>query len=216
MSSTKCITLEEELKKNAELKLSDIQILREWCEKQPHLPKIQDMELAIFLHCSYYHIETTKNKIENYYTYRTHMPEIFSNRDVLKVKRLRDAFKVGAQLQLEGKTKEGYNIMLVRLVDPDPSNFFCNEFISAAVMSCDEFSRSHGSPLEYIYIFDATGTTLGHVARLNISIIKKVLDSILDIIIVRMKGIHLIITSSIAEMGYNMIKPFINAELINL
>lgn len=93
MSSIKYITLEEELKKNPELKLSDIQILREWCEKQPHLPKIQDVELAIFLHSNYYHIEPTKSTIENYYTYRTHAPELFS-RNWLEMERLRDISQV--------------------------------------------------------------------------------------------------------------------------
>lgn len=94
MHTTKCITFEEELGKNPELKQSDIQILREWCEKQPHLPKIEDLQFAIFLHCNYYRIEPTKNTIENYYTIRTHVPEFFSNRDLLKAKYLRDKLKV--------------------------------------------------------------------------------------------------------------------------
>lgn len=93
MPVIKRITLEEELKKHPELKLSDIHILREWCKKQPHLPKIQDVDLAIFLYYSYYNIKLTKSKIENYYTYRTHAPELFSNRDILKEKQLRDVFK---------------------------------------------------------------------------------------------------------------------------
>ncbi|XP_014486942.1 PREDICTED: alpha-tocopherol transfer protein-like [Dinoponera quadriceps] len=93
MSPIKCITIEEELTKNPELKLSDVQILTKWCKEQPHLPKIQDVKLAIFIHNTYYHIESTKKMVENYYTCRTHMPELFSNRDILKEKRLRDAFK---------------------------------------------------------------------------------------------------------------------------
>lgn len=94
MSSIRYITLEEEMKKNPELKMSDIQILREWCEKQPHLPKIQDILLVIFLHSNYFQIEPTKNTIENYFTIRTHVPEFFSNRDLLKVKELQKAFQV--------------------------------------------------------------------------------------------------------------------------
>lgn len=90
----KRITLEEEMKKNSQLKLSDIQLLREWCEKQSHLPKIEDSFLALFLHSNYYQIEPTKNTIENYYTVRTHLPEFFCNRDPLGQKELRQAFKV--------------------------------------------------------------------------------------------------------------------------
>lgn len=94
MSSTKYITLEEELKKNPEIKLSDIQILGEWCEKQPHLSEIQNVELVLFLHSNYYRIKPAKEMIENYYTYRIHAPELFSNKDMLDAKRLRDIFKV--------------------------------------------------------------------------------------------------------------------------
>lgn len=93
MSSIK-INLEEEMKKNPELKMSDIEILKHWCEKQPHLPKIQDVELAVFLHSNYYRIELTKNTIEDYYTLRTHLPEFFSKRDLFKNKGLQDSLKV--------------------------------------------------------------------------------------------------------------------------
>lgn len=94
MSMIKSITLEEEMKKNPQLKLSDIESLREWCEKQPHLPRIEDSFLAMFLHSNYYRMQPTKNTIENYYTTRTHVPEFFSNRDPLGEKELRQTFKI--------------------------------------------------------------------------------------------------------------------------
>ncbi|XP_036139666.1 alpha-tocopherol transfer protein-like [Monomorium pharaonis] len=94
MSLIRRITLEEEIKKNPKLKLSDIQSLREWCKKQIHLPKIEDSFLALFLHNNYYQMEPTKNTIENYYTIRTRSPEFFCNRDPLEDKGLRQAFKV--------------------------------------------------------------------------------------------------------------------------
>ena len=37
----------------------------------------------MFLHSCYYRLEATKTTIENYYTIRTHAPEIFSKRDPL-------------------------------------------------------------------------------------------------------------------------------------
>lgn len=94
MSLNTRISYEEEKRKNPELKDSDIQILKDWCSKQPHLPKILDSEYALFLHSNYYRIEPTKNTIEEYYTVRTHLPEFFSDRDPLGTKNLREAFKV--------------------------------------------------------------------------------------------------------------------------
>lgn len=89
----KRISYEEEKKKNPELKDSDVQILKDWCAKQAHLPKIMDVEYALFLHSNYYRIEPSKTTIEAYYTSRTHMTEFFSDRDPLGTKQLREAFR---------------------------------------------------------------------------------------------------------------------------
>jgi len=94
MSSIKRISYEEEKRKNPELKDSDIQILKDWCAKQLHLPEILDSEYVLFLHSNYYRIEAAKDTIEEYYTSRTHMTEFFSNRDPIGTKQLREAFKV--------------------------------------------------------------------------------------------------------------------------
>lgn len=81
MATVKFVPLEEEMKKNPELRESDIQALRQWCQKQPYLPQISDSELALFLHSNYYRLEPTKTTIDTFYTVRTHVPEFFSNRD---------------------------------------------------------------------------------------------------------------------------------------
>lgn len=84
MASIKFVTYEEELKKNPkELKEDDVQMMREWCKKQSHLPEISDSELALFLHNNYYRLEPTKTTIDTFFTMRTHLPEFFSNRELL-------------------------------------------------------------------------------------------------------------------------------------
>lgn len=88
------VSIEEELKRNPELKMSDLQILKEWIDKQPHLPKIEMVYLVMFLHCNYYRMEPTKKTIDNFFSIRTHFPEVFSNRDPVAWKELRKAFSV--------------------------------------------------------------------------------------------------------------------------
>lgn len=88
------VRIEEECKRNPELKLSDLQILKDWMEKQPHLPQIEMMYLIIFLHSNYYRIEPTKKTIDNFFTVRTLLPEVFFNRDPIGWKDLRQAFSV--------------------------------------------------------------------------------------------------------------------------
>lgn len=87
-------SLEDELKKNPEIKMSDIEMLREWCEKQQHLPKPSDLHLIMFLHSNHYSMEAAKNTVENFFTIRSHVPEYFANRDPLGSKELRQAFNV--------------------------------------------------------------------------------------------------------------------------
>lgn len=88
------ISMEEELKKNPELKNSDIDDLKEWCKKQPHLPEISDSELIIFLHSNYYHVESAKSTIDSFFTTRTHVPEFFQGRDPIGNKDLRKIFHI--------------------------------------------------------------------------------------------------------------------------
>lgn len=83
------VSLEVELKRHPGLKKADIESLRQWCNKQFHLPKISDSELAMFLHSNYYRVEPTKTTIDNFYTCRTHVPEFFANRDPIGSKELR-------------------------------------------------------------------------------------------------------------------------------
>lgn len=93
MAALKPISYEEELKRNPELKEEEMQMLRDWYKKQPHLPKITDSELALFFHSNYYRLEPTKVTIDTYYTVRTHVPEFFANRDPLGTKELRKSFQ---------------------------------------------------------------------------------------------------------------------------
>lgn len=41
-----------------------------------------DLEIANFIHANNFHIEATKTMIENFYTFRTHLPNLFANRDI--------------------------------------------------------------------------------------------------------------------------------------
>jgi len=75
------MSVEEQCKRNPELKMSDLQILKDWMVKQPHLPRVEMLYLILFLYSNYYRIEPFKKTIDNFYTIRILLPEVFSNRD---------------------------------------------------------------------------------------------------------------------------------------
>lgn len=72
----------------------DIQTIKTWISKQPHLkPICNDQFLVNFLRGCKYSLERTKQKIDKYFTIKTSMPEIFTERDptdpnLLKIIRL--------------------------------------------------------------------------------------------------------------------------------
>lgn len=86
--------MEEEFKKNPELKEEDLQHIKNWFLKQSHFPKkVFDTDLILFLHSNYWRLEPTKRTLENFFTCRTHMPEFFSNRDPIGSKEIQSAIE---------------------------------------------------------------------------------------------------------------------------
>lgn len=59
----------------------DLQALRTWLEKQPHIKaRTDDQFLVSFLRGCKYSLEKAKSKIDYFYTIKTMMPELFANK----------------------------------------------------------------------------------------------------------------------------------------
>ncbi|CAK9806903.1 Alpha-tocopherol transfer protein-like [Anthophora quadrimaculata] len=206
-------SLEEALEKHPEVKMSDIVMLREWCEKQQHLPKIADLHLLLFLHSNYNSIEAAKNTVENFFTIRSHVPEFFANRDPLGSKDLRQAFNTAFATQLPGLSKQGYNILFGNLMDGDSSHYSFEECTKYFFMISDLIGLKNGPCDGYIFIGDAAEVSLGHVGRMSPMGMKKLVMYVQEAIPVRLKEIHFINTPSVMDVIMNMAKPFMKKEL---
>ncbi|XP_066592372.1 alpha-tocopherol transfer protein-like [Prorops nasuta] len=209
-------SFEEELKKNRELKKADIESLQEWCKKQPHLPKITDSELALFLHSNYYLMEPTKTTIDTYYTVRSHVPEFFSGRDPLGHKGLRQALNVAIHTPLRMPTKEGHRIIFGKLIDFDASHYVYNDCMKYFNMVLDLWLYEEGTVEGHIILVDMQGVTLGHAGRLNPLGLKKFLYYLQEGLPVRLKGLHFVHTSAVMDIILNMMKPFMKKELMDV
>jgi hypothetical protein len=61
---------------------SDIEGLRKWINQSPHLKsRTDDQFLVAFLRGCKYSLEKAKQKLDLFYTVRTHAPELIRNRD---------------------------------------------------------------------------------------------------------------------------------------
>jgi len=216
MASIDLVPFEEELKRNPELKEADVQMLREWCEKQPHLPNISDSELALFLHSNYYRLEPTKTTIDTFFTVRSHVPEFFCNRDLINNKELNKASQVVTQQILEGSTKDDYKIIFGRLLDSEPSHFVYNDAMKLLNMVIDLWLYTEGTSSGHVILFDMKNVSFGHVGRLSPMALKKFLYYLQDGLPVRLKGFHFMNASPVIDVILNMMKPFMKKQLMDM
>lgn len=93
----------------------NIEALRHWIYQTPHLKaRTDDQFLLTFLRGSKHDLEKTKAKIEMFYTCRTAMPEIMTNRDPLDPQ-LRQIIKLGVGLPMPlTERKDSSRVVLIR------------------------------------------------------------------------------------------------------
>lgn len=75
----------EELNEDPHRIPADLEALREWIRKTPHLTsRLDDQFLLSFLRGCKYSLERTKEKLDAFYTVRAHIGEMMMDRDPIK------------------------------------------------------------------------------------------------------------------------------------
>lgn len=83
LSAELALKAQEELGEVPDRIPEDIEALRTWISKQPHLKARQDAQfLVAFLRGCKYSLEKTKLKLDNFYAMRGAVPELYKNRFV--------------------------------------------------------------------------------------------------------------------------------------
>lgn len=81
------VVAREELNEDKEKLEEALTLMRAWIEQSPHLKaRTDDQFLIAFLRGCKYSLEKTKQKLDMYYTLRTHIPELMLDRDPLDQK----------------------------------------------------------------------------------------------------------------------------------
>lgn len=83
-------------------------------------------------------------------------------------------------------------------------------------MIADVIQRESGAVHGYTFVLDMEGVTMGHVARLTISTIRKFLHFLQEAMPVRLKGIHLTNVVPFIDKILMLIKPFMKKELLEI
>ncbi|RZC37853.1 CRAL TRIO domain containing protein [Asbolus verrucosus] len=211
--TSNCADLDKLYEKDPNLKREDVQTLKEWIKKQPHLPELKEMQLVIFLHSCYYRIEPTKTALDSYFTVKTHCPDLFEalSQDVFK-----RTLSVGFLNILPKRTPENYAVMLMKLIDFKTDNFNFINMIRSINMISTLHLHQYGYEDGVVVLFDMKGFTLGHLTRINLTAFKKALYHLQEGAPVRLKSIHFINVVAFIDKVVAMVKPFLKQELYDM
>lgn len=205
----------EELNEEPKRINDDLQHLKDWITKQPHLKaRVDDQWLVGFLRGSKFSLERVKKKLDLYYRLRTTSPDI-----TLRLKpsdsKFIDFLKVGTCLVLP-KAKNGLHprVILLRAgaYDPEKNNvadIMCIlYYLVQIVLMEDDAATVIGTKI----LVDYQGVTMTHFAQASPSLLKKMVAVCQDSMPLRLKGSHHINVPSGVELIFSLISSFLNEK----
>nr|XP_022906147.1 alpha-tocopherol transfer protein-like [Onthophagus taurus] len=204
--------VELEYEKDVQLKREDVKYLKDWINKQNHLPKPTEMKLIHFLHSNGFNIELAKKSIENYYFSRSHCPEFFSKRNP-KDEHLKTHLHTNLITILPVRTKENYPILLTKLIDIAPEKYDLNEALKIIDMVVSLIQMQIGTTPGQVMIMDAKDFSLGHLLRCNIVSLKKYLFFVQEASPITLKTVHIVNVSTVTERFSSLARPFIKKNV---
>ncbi|CAH1397583.1 unnamed protein product [Nezara viridula] len=209
------VKAEDLIDKDKRYKKEDIQALRTWLEKQPHLPTISDEQLLVFLAACNFSIEASKKTIDMNYTLRTKNPRMWKERDIdhPSLDTIRDTIQFGVLPQ-----RKGHPAIFVYRVLPMEASLYDVELVLRIGYMVQDLSQllAGPNPDGYIFIIDMANVTLGHILRNPLTLYATALKYAQEASCCTIRGFHFMNSGPILETFLNMLRPFINAEVWKL
>lgn len=193
----------------------DIKLLKEWIQKTAHLKaRMDDQFLIAFIRGCKHSLERTKQKIDMFYTLKTHIPELvernpFSDKTLAILK-----LGVGVPLPKTADPKSP-RIMLIRPGAYDAKVFHIQDVMKVSMMINEIMliEDDRNVIAGQIGIIDLANVTLDHLIQMQPSFVKRMSMLMQEGMPFRQKGIHYINTPFGFEQFFNMFKSFLNDKM---
>lgn len=205
----------DELNEDPERIQKDLDTLREWIKKSPHIKSRDDDQfLVTFLRGCKYSLERVKQKFDLYHTLKTHVPELTRNRDPMDDKVL-NAIRQGVGLPLPNlESPDGPRYFLIRPGCYDAGKFNIEDLIKVSTMVNDLMMQEDDNYIiaGQIGILDFTGVSLSHFLQFSPTFIKKMTMLQQDAAPIRQKASHFVNMPTIALTVFNLFQSFANEK----
>lgn len=193
----------------------DVQALRDWASKQPHLrARTDDQFLVSFLRGSKHSLERAKEKLDLFYTIRTSMSDVFTDIDPTSPRNL-ELLRLGSLLPLPNTiTPDGPRIMLMRY-HTDPSKYTTLELIRVHFFLMNLMMKEDDNLIVggQMGLIDFKGATMGHFTQFTPSLMRKFALMTQDASPMRMKSFNYLNIPGFFESIFNFFKTFLNEKM---
>ncbi|XP_071443192.1 retinol-binding protein pinta-like [Hetaerina americana] len=196
---------------------NDLQHIKDWLSKQPHLnAKMDDQFLIAFLRGCKNSLERTKEKLDFYYTARSTLGEYFTNRDPMRPE-IQKILDLGTLLPLPQADESGRRVILMAgaVGDPKEVKFFdifkVNFMFMDYLLSRDDRLIVAGS----VSVLDMSQASLRQMAQITPAIIKPIMQYSQKGFPLRPKAFNYIHIPSAFEAAFNLFKSFFSEKLKN-
>ncbi|XP_017041332.1 retinol-binding protein pinta [Drosophila ficusphila] len=197
----------------------DIEALREWVLKQPHLRACtNDQFLLAFLRGTKFSLERAKEKFDRFYTLQRSIPEVFNERRLATDPQVLDIIRMGVLLQIPMDADDpGPRVTIIRAGFYDTSKYKFQDIIRVGSMFGEimMFEDDNATVSGYVEIMDMSGVTGAHLFALQPQLLSKFSTYADEAMPTRQKGIHFINVPAAFETGFNTLRSFFPAKIKN-
>ncbi|KAJ3652346.1 hypothetical protein Zmor_018321 [Zophobas morio] len=201
---------------NVETRNQDLENIKEWLRKQPHLPDTWDDEmlLAYLRNCNF-SLEKTKTKLDKFFSIKHALPEIFADYDITRPE-LQECLR-GVQIYTSPRlTSEGYRVHFVRVVDSEPDNINLITFLKLVIMIAQAYLKSEDvEAAGEVQIVDASFFSYKHFAQITPTFAKKLLTLVQNAFAYKIKQFHVINAPALVDPLLKVVSPFLKQKLRN-
>ncbi|KAH8384710.1 hypothetical protein KR093_005745 [Drosophila rubida] len=215
LSAELALKAQEELGEVPDRIPEDIEALRTWIAKQPHLRARQDAQFLIaFLRGCKYSLEKSKMKLDNFYALRGAVPELYKNRFVGE-KQL-NILKTGCLLRLSQPLQaDGPRIHISRYGQYDSNKYSIAEVMQVNTMLGEIQIREDDNAMVsgFVEIIDMKGVSAGHIFQFDVVLVKKLAVLGDKALPYRPKGFHFINAPTTTEKAMSIAKSLMSDKI---